>query len=78
MFKDYINIICTLADWEFGFGFTLPSKSEYFFMGTKLKSGIRLFLFLGLITIQIGKDPEVIEFENEDVEEFYTGLKNNV
>lgn len=61
--RDYIDFSFTLKDWEIGFGFCLPSQSERFFMGTKLKTYFRLLLFLGPLTIEIGKQNEVAEYE---------------
>lgn len=55
--KNLIEISFTSKDWQFGFGFTLPAISKQFYLGSKLVHGFTFSLYLGPVTVDIGRSP---------------------
>jgi hypothetical protein len=70
-FAEFFFFSFTPKDWELGLGLSLPSKSKRFYLGTKLKSGFRFYIYLGPFALQIGRENVVAEYESEAARRFH-------
>lgn len=65
-FMKYFDYSFTSNDWEFGLGFNLPCRSKRSTFGFKVKHFFGLRLFLGPLTLELGREKEYYVGEDDD------------
>ena len=70
-----IEIDTTLCwkTWGFGMVISLPSKSREFYLNTKTRSFLAIWLYLGPLTIEASKPREIIAFVCASCQDTHTG-----
>jgi hypothetical protein len=66
----------TSRSWGLGVEVSFPSRSERFYLGTKLRTFFGFTVYLGPLTVEWRKEPEVIEYDTDGVKAIFEEVIN--